>query len=162
MDTKSVSVRDGLLTTKYLTAGRGRPLVFLHGAGGHPGALPLFDRLAERFTVYAPWHPGWGEPAEDLDHLDDVIDLALYYHDFFDALELPRPVVVGHSLGGMIAAEAAALCSPCMARLVLIAPAGLWRDDAPIPDFFTMGPQSLAPLLWHAEAHRGALRLAHV
>jgi pimeloyl-ACP methyl ester carboxylesterase len=32
--------------------------------------------------------------------------------------------------------------------LVLIAPIGLWREDAPIPDIFTMGPQSLAPLIW--------------
>src|SRR5262245_57624926 len=142
MDTRTVSIRDGRFTTPYLTAGSGPPLVFLHGAYGNQ-PLPLFDMLAERFTVCAPWPPGWAGES-----LDDVIDLALYYQDFFDALGLERPVLVGHSLGGMIAAETAALCSPCISKLVLIAPMGLWREDAPIPDIFTMGPQSLAPLVW--------------
>ena len=99
--------------------------------------------------MYAQWHPSWApETPDDLQHLDDLIDLALYYQDFFDALELEQPVLVGHSLGGMFAAETAALCSPCVSRLVLIAPLGFWRDDAPIADIFTMGPQALAPLLW--------------
>jgi len=148
VEKKTVSIRNGMFTTSYLTAGRGRPLVFLHGAGGNQ-PLPLFDTLAENFQVIAPWHPGWGtDSPDDLQHLDDVIDLALYYQDFFDALGLDRPVLVGHSLGGMVAAEVAAFCSPCVSRLVLIAPIGLWREDAPIPDIFTMSPQALAPLVW--------------
>lgn len=149
METKTISVRDGRFLTRYLTAGEGPPLVYLHAAGGLQGPLPLFEKLAAHFTVYAPWHPGWGERPEDLDHVDDVIDLALYYQDLFEALGLDRPILVGHSFGGMVAAEVAALCSPCLSRLVLIAPIGLWRDDAPIPDIFTMGPQELASLLWH-------------
>jgi pimeloyl-ACP methyl ester carboxylesterase len=148
MERKTISIRNGMFTTPYLVAGSGRPLVFLHGAYGNQ-ELPLFGTLAEHFTVYAPWHPGWApESPDDLHHLDDVVDLALYYQDFFEALGLERPVLVGHSLGGMFAAETAALCSPCVSRLVLIAPIGLWRDDAPIPDIFTMGPQELAPLVW--------------
>jgi len=148
LDTKTVSIRDGRFTTPYLTGGSGRPLVFLHGAYGNQ-PLPLFDRLAERFTVYAPWHPGWAaESPDDLEHLDDIIALALYYQDFFDALGLAQPILAGHSFGAMVAAETAALCSPCISRLVLIAPMGLWRDDAPIPDIFTMGPAVLAPLVW--------------
>jgi pimeloyl-ACP methyl ester carboxylesterase len=133
---------------EYLTGGSGPPLLFLHGAHGLDPQLPLFDQLTERFTVYAPWHPGFGETT-GLERLDDVIDLAIYYHDLIDALGLEQPVVVGHSIGGMIAAEAAALCSHRFARLVLVAPLGLWRDDAPVPDFFTMGPAELAPLVWH-------------
>jgi pimeloyl-ACP methyl ester carboxylesterase len=148
LETRTVSIRNGRFTTSYLTGGSGQPLVFLHGAYGNQ-PLPLFDRLAESFEVFAPWHPGWGaDSPDDIEHIDDVIDLALYYQDFFDALGLIGPVLVGHSLGGMLAAEIAALCSPCVSRLVLIAPIGLWRDDAPIPDFFTLGPQALAPLIW--------------
>lgn len=148
MEKKTVSIRDGMFTTAYLTGGSGPPLVFMHGAYGNQ-ELPLLRALAERFTVYAPWHPGWGaESPDDPEHLDDVIDLALYYQDFFDALGLERPVLVGHSLGGIIAAETAALCSPCISKLVLIAPIGLWREDAPIPDIFTMGPPALAQLVW--------------
>jgi len=148
MDRKTVSIRDGMFTTPYLVGGTGRPLVFLHGAYGNQ-ELPIFGKLAEHFTVYVPWHPGWApESPDDLERLDDVIDLALYYQDFFEVLGLERPVLVGHSLGGMFAAETAALCSPCVSRLVLIAPIGFWRDEAPIPDIFTMGPQQLVPLVW--------------
>jgi pimeloyl-ACP methyl ester carboxylesterase len=148
LERRTISVRDGLFTTPYLAGGSGRPLVFLHGAYGNQ-EMPLFGKLAEHFTVYAPWHPGWApESPDDLEHLDDVIDLALYYQDFFEALRLERPVLVGHSLGGMFAAETAALCSPCISRLVLIAPIGFWRDEAPIPDIFTMGPQALVPLIF--------------
>lgn len=144
-----MSVRDGMFTTQYLQGGSGQPLLFLHGAGGMSGPTPLLDRLAERFTVYAPWHPGFGPSVDDLDKIDDLLDLSLYYQDLLDALGLERPVVVGHSFGGMIAAEMAAICSPCLDKLVLIAPAGLWRDDVPVADFFTMSPSTMAPLIWH-------------
>jgi pimeloyl-ACP methyl ester carboxylesterase len=149
VDTRTVSLRDGLFTSAYQVGGSGPPLVFLHGAGMPAGVNPTMAKLADHFTVYAPIHPGWGETPEEIDHIDDIIDFALYYQDFFDAVGIERPVVVGHSLGGMLAAEIAALCSPCISKLVLVAPVGLWRDDLPIPDIFTMGPQQLAPIVWH-------------
>lgn len=152
VEKKTVSVRGGMFETEYMQGGSGAPLVFLHGTAGSM-SLPVLDTLAQSFTVYAPTHPGWNERAEDLDHLDDVIDMGLYYQDFFDALGIKKPLLVGHSLGGMFAAETAALCSPCISRLVLIAPVGLWRDDTPIPDIFTMGPGAMAPLVWHDLEH---------
>jgi pimeloyl-ACP methyl ester carboxylesterase len=134
-----------MFTTHLLKGGTGKPLVFLHGAGGlRPGA-PWLEALAARYTVYAPWHPGFGR-SEGLEHIDDVRDLATYYQDLFDALGLQSPPVVGHSLGGMIATEIAAQCSVAASQLVLVAPVGLWRDDAPLPDIFTMGPQETAQL----------------
>lgn len=147
MEKKSVSIRDGLLTTPYLTAGSGPPLVYLHS---HLGLrwLDLLEQLSASFTVYAPVLPGFDE-SEGLEHLDDVVDMGLFVLDFIDALGLERPVLVGHSFGGMVAAEAASLCSPCVSRVVLIAPLGLWRDDAPVADFFTMRGSGLAPLIWH-------------
>jgi pimeloyl-ACP methyl ester carboxylesterase len=138
-----------MFSTRYYQGGSGRPLVYLHAAGGLQAPLPLFDRLAEHFTVYAPVHPGWGTNPDDLMHVDDAIDMALYYQDFFDAVGIERPVVVGHSIGGMFGAELAAICSPCLSRLVLLCPAGLWRDDVPIPDFFTMQPPEMMKLVWH-------------
>ena len=149
MDTKTVSVRGGTFTTRYYQGGQGQPLVYLHAAGGLQAPLPLFDRLAEHFTVYAPLHPGWGTDPDDIAHIDDAIDMALYYQDFFDAIGVERPMLVGHSIGGMFAAELASICSPCLSRLVLISPAGLWRDEAPIPDFFTMNPAQIAQHVWH-------------
>jgi len=52
-------------------------------------------------------------------------------------------------MGGMIAAEMAALDNHRFSRLALIAPAGLWLDDHPIPDIFSLVPYEYPPLLFH-------------
>ena len=41
--------------------------------------------IAERFTVYAPAHPGFGA-GQGIEHLDDILDFALYYLDFLDEI----------------------------------------------------------------------------
>ena len=147
MESRTISVRGGMFTPTLLQAGPGEPLLFLHGSGSlHEGAY--LDMLAERFTVYAPYHPGFG-PTEGFDHIEDIIDLALYYHDVLDALGLESAHVVGHSLGGMLAAEIAALCSHRVRRLVLANPVGFWRDDAPVLDFMTLSAQDLLPYIVH-------------
>jgi pimeloyl-ACP methyl ester carboxylesterase len=144
----TVSVHNGMFSTHLLKGGTGKPLVFLHGAGGLRTDAPYLEALAQRYTVYAPWHPGFGE-SEGLEYLDDVHDLATYYLDLFETLGVEQPAVVGHSLGGMIAAEIAAQCSCAVSKLVLVAPVGLWRDDAPVLDIFTMTPKDMAAVSWH-------------
>ena len=160
MEPRTVSLREGLFKAQLFQGGSGEPLLFLHGAGGlHEGAY--LDQLAEKFTVYAPAHPGFGE-SEGLEHIDDVIDLALYYHDFMDELGLDSAHVVGHSMGGMLAAELAALCSHRVRKLVLSNPVGLWRDDVPVLDFFVLPPDQLVPYIIHdpqSEAVREAFPL---
>jgi pimeloyl-ACP methyl ester carboxylesterase len=46
---------------RYYESGEGRPLVFLHGAGGLDMDLGFLDRLAEKFHVFAPLVPGYGD-----------------------------------------------------------------------------------------------------
>jgi pimeloyl-ACP methyl ester carboxylesterase len=55
--------------------------------------------------------------------------LLLYYDDLFDRLGLDRVDLVGHSFGGMVAAEYAATFRDRVGKLVLIDAMGLWRDD---------------------------------
>src|SRR5579864_2629529 len=43
---------------RLFRGGTGEPLVFLHGAGGHTGWMAFLEALSERFTVFAPEHPG--------------------------------------------------------------------------------------------------------
>src|SRR6267142_396507 len=82
----------------------GPPLVFLHGLSGLLDDTFL-DLLAERHRVYAPELPGYGDSSgEEL--LEDMLHFTLHGWDVLDGLELTnrRPVLIGHSLGGMIAA----------------------------------------------------------
>ncbi|MCI0849711.1 MAG: alpha/beta fold hydrolase [Chloroflexi bacterium] len=147
MESRTVSVRNGLFKIDVPQQGSGEPLLFLHGSGGlHDGEY--LNLLAQTFTVYAPSHPGFGA-SEGIEHIDDIIDFALYYHDLMDELGLESAHIVGHSLGGMIAAEIAALCPHRVRRLVLANPVGLWRDDDPVLDFITMPADKLMPYILH-------------
>jgi len=145
VDSRAVSLRNGLMTTRVLVGGQGDPLVYIHGAGGLMWD-PFVDALASQYTVYAPEHPGSGE-STGLEELRDIWDLVLYYNDLLDALELPSARIVGHSFGGMVAAELAANNPERATKLVLIAPIGLWRDDAPIPDIAATPPEKLPALV---------------
>jgi pimeloyl-ACP methyl ester carboxylesterase len=148
VEEKTVSVRHGMFETKLRTDGSGEPLLFLHGASGLRGWDPFLSELAKQFTVYAPAHPGF-ESSSGIDHIDDVLDMVVYYNDFLDALGLDSAHVVGHSMGGMFAAELAALSPQRVRRLVLANAAGLWIEGQPVADFFAMTPEQLAIALWH-------------
>lgn len=142
-----VPIRDGAVSFRCLVAGNGDSLVFFHSFEGLSGWPELLDRLAGRFTVYAPLHPGT-QGSEGVEALDDPVDLALAYDEWLGALGLSSAHLVGHFFGGMMAAELAALC-PARARgLVLLSPMGIWLSAAPLPDVVSLPAAELQPLLW--------------
>ena len=146
MKWRSVETRKGT-RCRVLEGGSGAPLVFLHGAGGLLAENPFLDRLAQRYRVLAPEWPGYGESTgEEL--LEDMLDFTLHGWDLVEALDLGRPHLVGHSMGGMIAAEMACVAPREVGKLVLAAPAGLWLDAHPIPDIFALLPFQLTELLF--------------
>src|SRR6202047_2309887 len=102
----------------------GQPLVFLHGAGGHTGWMAFLEELSQRFAVFAPEHPGFGQ-SDDPPWLDGVGDLAYFYLDFLRALGLERVHLMGTSLGGWIAAELAVRDTARLARLTLVGAGGI-------------------------------------
>jgi pimeloyl-ACP methyl ester carboxylesterase len=119
--------------------GRGDPLVYLHGfADVHAVAgdfQPFHLRLCEAARVVAPAHPGCTESDELADGcgIDDVV---FHYLEVFDALGLPRFDLVGHCVGGWIAAELAVRYPERVRRLALIGASGLFVPGAPIGDVF--------------------------
>ncbi len=135
-------------------AGQGAPLVYLHGAGDLGEWRPALSLLARDFTVHRPDHPGFSRSDDD-PAVDTVLDLAFSYLDLFDSLGLDRPVLVGASLGGWLAAQIAVLAPERVAKLVLVDTAGL-RAEVPTPDIFTLDPVQLAGLLYHREDLRAA------
>ena len=141
-ETINLEMRGGDFRAVIETAGDGPPLLYLHGAVGQKGWAPFLQQLSQRYTVYAPYLPGYGE-STGLDHLADLTDLTLYHLALLDALGVARADVVGHFLGGMIAAEMAAFSPSSVSRLVLASPAGVWRNEEPVADLLAMTPDEL-------------------
>ncbi len=143
-----LEIAGGRRTIQLFEAGDGDPLVFLHGEGGLAADSPLLAALARGWHVVAPLLPGYGL-STGAEGLRDMLAVTLHSFDVLDALGLDRPALVGHSMGGMIAAEMAALAPREVERLGLIAPMGLWVDAHPLPDLFSTLPHELPALLFH-------------
>lgn len=137
------------LTAQVFVAGdeAAKPLVYLHSASGVNENDDFFLKLAEKFRVYAPLAPGFNK-LEELDDLVSVSDVSLHYDDILIALDLTDFVLVGHSFGGMFAAELAAHVPSKVSQLVLISSVGLWNDDYPVLDIFSIPPLELGAYLW--------------
>lgn len=147
MQARQVAVRGGKFETEVLEGGAGDPVLFLHGVGGLKWDAFL-EGLARRYHVIAPSHPGFGASTGN-DELLDLHDLIYYYLDFLDALDLRGLPLIGHCLGGLIAAELAAVQPDRFSRLVLIGSLGLWNPAYPVLDFFTVTPTELSAALYH-------------
>ena len=160
MQTRRVAVRDGAFDIEVWEAGSGEPVLYLHGEG-RPSWTAYHDALAERYRLIAPLHPGYGG-STGTEHLQDLPDLIYYYLDFLDRLGLRGLPLVGHGLGGMIAAELAAVQPDRFTALALVAPMGLWLPDDPVQDFFAMPPAVLAANLYHDPASPAAQAAAQV
>jgi len=147
MRTQHVAVRDGAFDVEVYEDGDGSPLLFLHGEGGMAWT-PYHDALARQYHVIAPVLPGFGSSTGGND-LQDIHDLIYFYLDLLDRLGLRGLPLIGHGLGGMVAAELAAVQPERFTHLVLIAPLGLWLQDDPVQDFFVMSPPNYAAALYH-------------
>jgi pimeloyl-ACP methyl ester carboxylesterase len=131
-----------------LREGRGAPLLFLHGAGAGGRWLTFQERLAARFEVLAPSHPGHGaSPAAEW--IEHVSDLAFHYLDLLDSLGLERVHVVGASFGGWIAAELATMAAHRLRALTLIDPIGIKVEGWIYPFLFGLDLPQLVATVFH-------------
>jgi pimeloyl-ACP methyl ester carboxylesterase len=133
---------------RLMRGGSGRPLLFLHGAGGAGTWLPFLSRLASKFDVLVPEHPGFGE-SDTPPWLDNVADLANFYLDFLAQLDLQGVHLVGHSLGGWIAADLAVRNSTRLASLTLVAAGGIHVKGVAQVDTFLSNDEQRVRDLFH-------------
>lgn len=115
-----VKLRSGTMDAgvAYLRAGRGSPVVLIHGVGMNADVwAPQMDALSRHHDVIAMDMPGHGAsdlPPEDAvlgDYYDAVIGL-------MDALALRQAALVGHSMGALVATGVALAHPERVSRLV--------------------------------------------
>jgi pimeloyl-ACP methyl ester carboxylesterase len=122
--------------------GTGAPLLYLHGASGAPVIMPFMEKLAGRFDVLVPEHPGYGL-SDEPGWLENIHDIAYFYLDFLRQLNLRDVVVVGSSMGGWIALEMAVRDTSRIKSLALVAPAGISAPGIQPADVFLMPPEEV-------------------
>jgi len=130
--------------------GAGPALLFLHpGIGIAPDATAL-DLLSRTHRVIAPTHPGFGS-SELPKGITTVDDLAYFYLDFLDALDLRDLAVVGISFGAWIAAAMAVKTTERLSHLVLANAVGIKvgdRETRDIADIWAMTDEKFAELAY--------------
>ena len=123
-----VTVDAGGVPTRALQAGRGEPVVMLHGTSGHLEAfLRNVAPHAEHYAVHAidMLGHGWtGKP----DHPYEIPRYVEHLLAYLDAVGAPRAHLVGESLGGWVAAWLASEHPDRVASLQLLASGGTKAD----------------------------------
>ena len=125
-----------------LRGGTGEMLLYLHGANGAGAVQPFMTKLAERFDVIVPEHPGFGL-SDEPNWLENIHDLAYFYLDFLRTMGLTRVHIVGSSIGGWLALEIAVRDSSRIASLTLVAPSGIQVPGLQTGDIFLWTPEQL-------------------
>jgi pimeloyl-ACP methyl ester carboxylesterase len=90
----------------YVMRGEGPPVVLLHGntvTHADFNASGLIDRLAQKHRVIAFDRPGYGHSTRPRDRLWTPTAQAALFHAALEQLGIEQPVVVGHSMGTLIA-----------------------------------------------------------
>jgi pimeloyl-ACP methyl ester carboxylesterase len=151
----SLHLPDSDLRLEFSEQGEGSALLFLHGFDGPRCEAPFLRALAKTHRVIAPVHPGFENSSGGTD-CREMLDVVILYQELIVRLGLKRPTVIGHSLGGMFAAELAATSPELLGGLVLVAPFGIWLEATPVPDFLPMKEEMLERLTWSEPKRRKA------
>ena len=118
------TVVDGL-STRWVTAGVGEPVVFLHGWGGEVASFgPILTRLASQCQVIALDLPGFGRSALPPKPWG-TFDYAHFFSSFLHEIAVPSATLVGHSYGGKVSIVVAAQQPALVRKLILVDSAGI-------------------------------------
>jgi pimeloyl-ACP methyl ester carboxylesterase len=131
------------------------PLVLLHGIGsGAASWVQQFEVLGATRRVLAWDAPGYGASTPVAAESPNAVDYATVLNGWLDALGIERCVLLGHSLGAIIAGAFAVAYPQRVAGLLLLSPAGGYgsacaevrntKRDQRLAMLNELGPQGLA------------------
>jgi len=124
----------GSVRTAYLSAGSGRPVICLHGAGA--GAItwyPSIGSMSKCYHVIVPDIVGYGE-SDKPDATYNRHYFSQWLKNFLLSLNIPKAHIVGLSQGGAIALQFSLDNPQMMEKLVLVDSGGLGAK----PPFFSL------------------------
>jgi pimeloyl-ACP methyl ester carboxylesterase len=160
------------------------PVVFVHGFGvSGASLLPTATLLASAVPTLVPDLPGSGRSPRPPNVLS-IPELRAVLRGFLDSLGIERAILVGHSMGAIVALETARVAPERVHRLVLVAPAEgtqvrsllfqaarlacevvrepLRLQALVIPEVIRFGPLNAGRLYWHLRHYSLADRLRSV
>ncbi len=156
MNYRSVQCAAG--TVRFIEAGSGPAVLFLHGAGVRASTYaPLIRPLARDFRVIAPDLPGFGGSFTPPSSWA-AEDFAACILDFAARLGLDHFDVVAQSFGGCVALAVAA-AAPAVGRVVLIDPLAVPPPWGRLAMFFRFFVRKNLPILFHPSRWPRALQI---
>ncbi len=143
----------------YIEAGEGRPILMIHGLGGtlHHLRRPLMEAFGEGYRLIALDRPGSGYSTRAAGSGASLAEQARFIAKFIDALNLERPLLVGHSLGGAISLATALDFPENISGLALLSPLTHYEENLP-PEFRALAITS--PLKRRLIAHTLAVPMS--
>lgn len=126
--------------------GEGDPILFLHGFEGLWSPTPFLRALAASHRVIAPVQAGFSDSSR-LNWVSSMDDVPFVHRAVIEQHLDGTPVsLVGHSLGGWMAAEFAVRFSHLLDSLVLISAFGLLHPERPRRDIFMLDETAFASI----------------
>ncbi len=129
------------------TKGSGPMVGVLAGPLGVPRWNDYLEQLSAHFTVVVPSLPGFPGGGMSYERLDSVADWVITTLDLLEAAGLDGADLIGHSIGGALLAEVAAFSRASVARMVLVAPYGLYDEAAPPANLWAMRSAQANPAM---------------
>jgi pimeloyl-ACP methyl ester carboxylesterase len=140
LSTRQVQIGDTRWT--YYEGGKGPVIVLVHGFGTDRSVwLPVAKILTRNFHVVIPDLPGWGQSTRLADADYGIDAQAKRLNAFVHTLNLAPVLVVGHSMGGAIAAGDHAVWPAAAEHMTRI---GRMYLTLPLYATFARTPQGLA------------------
>ncbi|HKV56182.1 MAG TPA: alpha/beta hydrolase [Candidatus Binataceae bacterium] len=136
-------------------------LLLLHGGPGfdHSSFKPAMSPLAEVAQIIYLDHRGQGRSDRSASERWTLATWADDVRKFCDALEIERPIVMGHSFGGFVAAAYAARHPEHPGKLILSSTAGRLRLDRAYDMFERLGgkeARTIAERFWQDPSEQTA------
>src|SRR5262249_49658897 len=104
----------------YIEAGRGTPVILLHGMGGEGARwMPTIKGLASEFRVIAPDQIGWGASDKPMTLYHSGV-FAEFLARFMREIGVPKAALVGQSMGAGVALQMAVHYPQLVDRMVLV------------------------------------------